>query len=40
MTELPPGPAIGENVSSLIPNFADQVGPKGVFVLFVRSADW
>lgn len=40
MTELPPGPALGENVASLIPNFADQVGPQGLFVLFVRSADW
>ncbi len=40
MTELPPGPALGENVASLIPNFADQVGSQGLFVLFVRSADW
>ena len=40
ITELPAGPAIGENVASLIPNFSNQVGPKGLFVLFVRSADW
>ncbi len=40
ITELPPGPAIGENGSSAIPNFANLVGPKGLFVLFVRSADW
>lgn len=34
------GPAIGEDVSALIPNFAERTGPKGLFVLFVRSADW
>jgi len=40
VTELPPGPAIGENVSSLVPDFKKLAGPKGLFVLFVRSADW
>jgi hypothetical protein len=34
------GPAIGENVSALIPEFSQRTGPKGLFVLFVRSADW
>lgn len=40
ITELPPGPAIGENVSPFIPDFNKLTGPKGLFVLFVRSADW
>jgi hypothetical protein len=34
------GPAVGEDVSALIPNFAQRTGPKGLLVLFVRSADW
>jgi hypothetical protein len=34
------GPAIGEDVSGMIPGFAQRTGPKGLFVLFVRSADW
>lgn len=40
MTPLPPGPAIGDSVKGAIPNFEKLTGPKGLFVLFVRSADW
>ncbi len=40
LTELPPGPVIGENVGPLVPDFKKLAGPKGLFVLFVRSADW
>jgi hypothetical protein len=34
------GPAVGADVSALIPEFSKRTGPKGLFVLFVRSADW
>ena len=40
ITALPPGPALGEDISSLLPDFAQRTGPQGLLLLFVRSADW
>jgi hypothetical protein len=40
IAELPPGPAVGQSARELLPQFAQLAGPKGLFVLFVRSADW
>lgn len=40
LTPLPPGAAVGDNLAAAIPNFAKLAGPKGLFVLFLRSADW
>lgn len=40
IVELAPGPALGEDLSSLVPDFRQRTGPNGLFLLFVRSVDW
>jgi hypothetical protein len=40
IAELAPGPALGEDLSALVPDFRQRTGPNGLFLLFVRSVDW